>query len=159
MNRVGLSQDMLDMANEVGITLERAYEGKKAIEDSLQTQQQFARVLDQETKELYEKAMKAIQQQNEEELARTLLLKRTDVQNKLKEILVRCTEEKKRIEQMNENIRVLEMKAMEVDSLLRRKVSLKTIQDSNNLNLSNDLGLSLPSEDPLLKKFKDLGID
>lgn len=152
MQRLGLSQDMLDMAIEIGDSLERSYEGLKASKDSLITQQRFARMLENDVNDLYDKAKLAITNNNEQ-LGKDLLMKRIPYQDKLKDTLIRCVEEKKRIEQMEENVILLERRAMEIESLLRRNVSAKTVQDSSNL------GLSLRSEDPLLRKFKDLGID
>jgi phage shock protein A len=153
MARLGLTQDMLDMANDIGVSLQRAYEGKVAIQESLTTQQQFAKVLDRDATNLFEKAQAAITN-NQEDKARELLLQRTEIQDKLKQVLIRCAEDKKRLVQMEENVVQLERRALEIDTLMRRNVSAKTIQDS-----SDGLGLSLRSEDPLLQKFKDLGID
>lgn len=153
MERLGLTQEMLDMANDIGLSLGRAYEGKTAIQQSLSTQQQFAKVLDRDAADLFEKA-KAALTSNQEDQARSFLMQRTGLQDKLKEVLLRCAEEKKRLQQMDENVAQLERRAMEVDSLMRRNVSAKTIQES-----TGGTGLSLRTEDPLLQKFKDLGID
>jgi phage shock protein A len=152
MERLGLTQDMLDTAREVGSTLEASNAGLKATQNSLDTQQRLARRLDADQSELYERAKEALTAGKEEE-ARTLLLRRTDVQDQLKRVLLQCAEEKKRLERMKQNVAAIERRAMEVDALLRRSVSASTIQDST------DLGLSLQTEDPLLQKFKDLGID
>jgi phage shock protein A len=152
MERLGLSQDMLDMAQDIGMSLQRSNEGLEAVQASLDTQQRFARRLDADATDLYERANVALANSNDD-LARKLLLERTEVQEKLKKVLINCAEEKGRFKKMQENIAQLERRALEVDSLLRRNVSAKTIQDSS------DLGLSLRSEDPLLKKFRDMGID
>jgi hypothetical protein len=152
LQRLGLTDDMLEMARDIGMSLERAYEGKTAIQESLSTQQQFAKMLDRDANDLLERAKVALAN-NEEDKARDLLMKRTGYQDKLKDVLIRCADEKKRLQQMEENISILEQRAMEIDTLMRRSVSAKTIQESS------DLGLSLQTEDPLLKKFKDLGID
>ena len=154
MERLGISQDMLDMAQDVGVSLEKSIEGMKAVRNSLETQQKLARLLDAESSNLYNKAKESISDSNEE-LARKLLLERTNVQEKLKKVLINCTEEKGRLQKMEDNISQLERRALEIDMLLRRTVSAKSMQGIANL----DLGLSLRSEDPLLQKFKDLGID
>ena len=154
MERLGISQDMLDMAQDVGVSLEKSIEGMKAVRNSLETQQKLARLLDAESSNLYNKAKESISDSNEE-LARKLLLERTNVQEKLKKVLINCTEEKGRLQKMEDNISQLERRALEIDMLLRRTVSAKSMQGSADL----DLGLSLRSEDPLLQKFKDLGID
>ena len=154
MERLGISQDMLDMAQDVGVSLEKSIEGMKAVRNSLETQQKLARLLDAESSNLYNKAKEAISDSNEE-LARKLLLERSNVQEKLKKVLINCTEEKGRLQKMEDNISQLERRALEIDMLLRRTVSAKSMQGIADL----DLGLSLRSEDPLLQKFKDLGID
>jgi phage shock protein A len=152
MERMGLSQDILDMARDIGLALENSNEGLQAVQNSLETQQRFAKRLDADVKDLYERAKAAIANADED-LARKLLLERTDLQAKLKKVLISCAEEKGRLKKMEENVAQLQRKAMEVDSLLRRNVSAKTIQDST------DLGLALRSEDPLLQKLRDMGID
>ena len=154
MERLGISQDMLDMAQDVGVSLEKSIEGMKAVRNSLETQQKLARLLDAESSNLYNKAKEAISDSNEE-LARKLLLERSNVQEKLKKVLINCTEEKGRLQKMEDNISQLERRALEIDMLLRRTVSAKSMQGIADL----DLGLSLRSEDPLIQKFKDLGID
>jgi phage shock protein A len=154
MERLGISQEMLDMAQDIGVSLEKSIEGIKAVRSSLETQQKLAKLLDADSSNLYAKARQALDDSNEE-LARKLLLQRTDIQAKLKKVLVNCTEEMARLQKMEENISQLERRAIEIDSLLRRTVSAKSLQGAAEL----ELGLSLRSEDPLLQKFKDLGID
>ena len=154
IERLGLSQDMLDMAQDIGLSLEKSIEGMEAVRSSLETQQKLAKLLDADSSSLYTKARHALDESNEE-LARKLLLERTSVQEKLKKVLVSCTEERGRLQKMEENIAQLERRALEIDSLLRRTVSAKSLQGTADL----DVGLSLRSEDPLLQKFKDLGID
>jgi len=151
MERMGLTQDMIDTANDVGLALERSNEGLKAVQESLETQQRFARRLDADVTDLYERAQKAIAD-SDEDLARKLLLQRTEVQEKLKKALMNCAEEKKRLGKMTENVAQLKRRALEVESLMSRSVSSSALKDSST-------NLSLPVEDPLLKKFKDLGID
>lgn len=150
--RLGITQDMLDSAQEIGLVLQRTNEGLKAIQDSLETQQRFARRLDRDAAELYERA-KTLLQSGDEAKARDLLLQRTRVQDKLKQVLKACADERKRLTQMESNIDALERRAAEMDDLLRRSVSAKTMQETS------ELGLSLDVEDPLLRKFRDLGID
>jgi len=118
------------------------YEGLQAIQDSLETQQRFARRLDADATDLHQRAQKALVNDNNDELARQLLLQRTEVQDKLKSVLTNCVEEKKRREKMESNVAQLQRRATEVETLMRRSVSA-----------------SLYVEDPLLKKFKDLCID
>jgi phage shock protein A len=152
MQRLGLTQEMLDMAQDAGLSLEQGNEGLKATQDSLETQQRWARMLDADATELYEKAKLAMTEDREED-ARQFLLKRTEIQDKLREVLLNCAEEKKRLLKLHENVAALERRAVEVDALMRRNVSAKTIEESS------DLGLSLTVEDSLMRKFKDLGID
>lgn len=152
MERLGITQDMLDSAQEIGIALERSMEGLKASQDSLETQQRLARRLDSDAETLYARAKTALAN-SDEEAARKYLLERTNVQDKLKKVLKQCVEEKRRLEQMESNVSALEQRAMEMDSLLRRTLGAKAVQDSN------EMGLSLSTEDPLLQKFRDLGID
>lgn len=150
MERMGISQDMLDAAKEIGFTLEQSVDGLKASRESLQTQQRFARRLDESMKDIYEKA-KAEMVAGKEEEARKHLLEKNRLEDKLKKTLKGCAEEKRRYEQMESNVAALEERAMEVESLLARTVGAKTMQ--------NTAQLSLASEDPLLQKFRDLGLD
>jgi len=150
MERLGLTQDMLDTANSVGLALERSNEGLKAVQDSLDTQQRLARRLEADAKQLYEKAQRALTENNQEEQARQWLMQRTEVQDKLKQVLKNCAEERQRLQKMEDNVEQLQRRALEVETLMRRSVSAKTLSSSE---------LALPVEDPLLQKFKDLGID
>jgi phage shock protein A len=152
MERLGISQEMLDMAKDVGLSLESSMEGIQAIETSLETQQRLAKLLDQEGSTLYDRAKVALDNSNDD-FARKMLIERTSVQEKLKKVLVACAEEKGRLEKMKENVAQLECRALEIDALLRRSVSAKSLQNSS------EFGLSLRNEDPLLQKFKDIGID
>ena len=43
LDRLGISQDMLDAAQEIGVALERSAEGLQASQDSLDTQQRLAK--------------------------------------------------------------------------------------------------------------------
>jgi len=153
MQRLGITKEMLATAQEVGVALERSIEGLKATQDSLATQQQFARMLDRDAEETYEKAKKALQEGNEAK-AKDLLFERTQTQEKLKGALLQCAEAKKRLEQMESNVAAIERRAKEVESVMQRTIAAKTTQD-----LSDFDSFSLASEDPLLKKFKDAGID
>jgi phage shock protein A len=156
MERLGVTQDMLDAARDCGAELERSNEGLRAVRDSLQTQQSFARRLDRDATDLYERA-KIAMAQNKDEEARKLLLERQLDQDKFKKVLMQCAEEKKRLEKMEQNVKAIERRAMEVDSLLRRTVGAKAIQETAATD--SMVGLSLTAEDPLIQKFRDLGID
>ena len=132
---------------------------KTASQDSLETQQRFARRLDQDSSEIYDRAKQALDD-GEEDKARALLLERQNGLDKLKQVLKNCAEEKRRLEVMQGNVEALKTRAMEIDSLLRRTAGAKTfIDSSSSLSQFDDLGLSLSNSDPLLQKFKDLGID
>jgi len=162
MERMGISQEMLDMAQEIGSALERSIEGLKACRNSLETQQRLARRLDADVTALYDRAKQAMTD-GDEETARRNLMERQKLQDKLKGILLRCADEKKRLETMESNVSALETRATEVDALLRRTVGAKAVSDSSAASLSlrdsNITGLSLENDDPLLQKFKDMGID
>jgi phage shock protein A len=152
MDRLGVTQEMLDAAEECGLALQQSMEGLKATQSSLDTHQSLARILDRDATELYEKAKEAMASGNEE-AARTALLRRNENQEKLKKVLKLCAEEKKRFEMMERNVEAIEQRALEVESLLQRTVGAKARQDASFADLS------LSVEDPLLKKFRDLGID
>jgi len=64
-----------------------------------------------------------------------------------------CAEEKKRLTKMQDNVRAIEARAIEMESLLKRSIGAKTLMDAP------DLGLSLTMGDPLIQKFHDIGID
>lgn len=152
MERLGITQEMLDSAEQVGIALEQATEGIRATQASLETQRSFARRLERDANELYEKAKIAMAAGKEDE-ARRYLLARNDDQDKLKKVLKLCVEEKERLEKMQQNVAAIEKRALEIESLLQRSVGAKARQST----AFEDLSLS--AEDPLLQKFRDLGID
>lgn len=166
LERMGITNDMLEQAREVGMLLDRSVEGLRAAEDSLVTQQRFAKRLEEDMDRFYKDAAVALQSGNEPR-AKELLFKRTQVQDKLKKALMTCVEEKKRLEQMQQNVRAMEERALEIESLLKRSVGAKTVLDVNVNNRSSidnygaNMGAdwSLPPEDPLLKKFRDAGIE
>merc|ERR1712238_595104 len=76
--RMGVTNDMLESAREMGATLDRSIEGLKATQDSLKTLQNFAKRLSSDADNAYSEAKVALESKNEE-LARTLLLKRTQI--------------------------------------------------------------------------------
>jgi phage shock protein A len=152
---MGITQEMLDTAQACGFALQQSFEGLRATEESLRTQQSLARNYDREAETLYDKAKEAMKA-GEEESARDLLMKRTDCQDRFKKVLMQCAEEKKRLQTMEKNVETIERRALEVESLMQRTVGSKARQDS----LSNaDVDFSMSAEDPLLKKFRDAGID
>lgn len=151
MKRLGITQEMLDTAQDCGLALERSREGLKATQDSLATQQSYARMLDKECEELYEKAKASLEAGNEEK-AKEFLFNRSETQEKLKIALKQCAEAKQRLEKMEDNVKAIERRAKEVEAMMTRIISSKASQDL-------DTDFSLPPEDPLLQKFKDAGID
>jgi len=152
LERMGITEQMLESAEEVGIALEQATEGLRATQASLDTQRSLARRLERDAEELYEKAKTAMAEGNED-AARNFLFQRNESQDKLKKVLRLCVEEKQRFERMQENVSAIEKRALEIESLLQRSVGAKARQEA----AFDDL--SLPVEDPLIQKFKDLGID
>ena len=151
LQRKGLTPEMLEQANEVGLALQQAIEGLRATQDSVDTSQRLAKALDTQQESIYDKAKTAMAS-NDEELARKLLLERTRIKEKLLKVLQSLTEEKKRLEMMKSNVESLETRGLEIESLLRRSVGASSLQSSA------DIGLSLEREDPLLQKFRDLGM-
>lgn len=159
MERLGITPDMLEMANEVGVSLSRGMEGLEATRESYQTMQRLAKNLSSQVDDIYEKAKAAIENE-EEDKARKLLMDRVTKQEKLKSVLEGCVNEKKRMEQMEDNVAALEERAMEVEMLIKKAVGAKATMDTNNALMDDGLSsLSLAQDDPLLKKFKDAGID
>ena len=71
----------------------------------------------------------------------------------MKKALVACADERKRLDQMESNVLALEERAMEVERILKRSVGATALQGSSMDKFA------LESEDPLLQKFKDMGID
>jgi hypothetical protein len=151
MARLGVSEEMLTMAEEIGTALERSIEGLKASQDSFETQQSLARRLDSNAEDLYERAKVAMTSRHEE-VAKKLLMDRQTVQDKLKKALVACAEEKMRLTKMRSNVDALEQRAMELDALLKRTVGANALQDSSTK-------FALSQGDPLLQKFRDMEID
>jgi len=157
MERLGITDEMLASAQECGLALERSMEGLTAVQDSLNTQQSFARILDKDADELYDKAKRAMETGDEEQ-AKKFLFDRTQTQKKLKEVLLQCVEAKKRLEQMESNVASIERRAKEVEALLQRTIAAKTTQKFSTEDLSPS-AFELSTEDPLLKKFRDAGIN
>ena len=156
MERLGITPEMLQMAEECGVALNRAMEGVEATKDSLDSLQRLARRLESSSNDLYEKAQKEIVNGNEDE-ARKLLLERQNVQDKLMKTLLNCKDEKKRYEQMQQNLEALENRAMEIDSLLKRSVGAKALMDSSgDIDMIAMDTFRMETEDPLLRKFKEL---
>ena len=96
MESMGISQEMLDQAREIGILLDRGIESLKLIEDALKTQQNFAKRLESDMDRIYADARLALQD-GDEDKARDLLLKKTNLEEKLKKTLMGCVDEKKRL--------------------------------------------------------------
>lgn len=157
MERLGITQDMLDAARECGVALDQSMEALQASKSSLETQQNLARRLDRDSDELYQKA-KGAMSQGDEDAARSLLLRRNQTQDKLKGVLKLCADEKKRLEMMEDNVAAIEKRALEVEALLQRTVSSKSRTNAAAMDVIGR-DFSVPAEDPLLKKFRDLGID
>mmetsp|Transcript_2416 Transcript_2416/g.6498 ORF Transcript_2416/g.6498 Transcript_2416/m.6498 type:complete len:288 (+) Transcript_2416:80-943(+) len=162
MQKRGITQEMLDAAEEVGYALEQSMIGMEATRESLRSQQTLARRIEEGRNDDYEKAKVAMVEGREED-ARSLLLKRSGDQDRLKDALKLCVEEKKRIDVMKGNVSALQTRAVEVEAILQRAVGAKARRDSSDLAANqspiSDLDLSLSREDPLLKKFRDAGID
>jgi phage shock protein A len=154
MKRLGVTEEMLNTAQDCGLALERSIEGLKATQDSLQTQQSFAKILDRDASDLYDKAKAALEANNEEQ-AKDLLFARSQVQEKLKGVLIQCAEAKKRLETMENNVAAIERRAKEVEALLQRTIAAKVTTDLT----MDSMDFSLSREDPLLKKFRDAGIE
>jgi hypothetical protein len=62
---------------------------------------------------------------------------------------------------MERNVAALERRAMEVEALLKRTIGAKSQVDSSSVlsGRADDARFALSSEDPLLQKFRDMGID
>ena len=154
LQRMGLNDDILEMASDVAMSLETSERGLNACQDSLRTLQQLATTQENRCQTLHAQAKDFLVVKNDEEAARSKLLERTQLQDKLKQTLIKCAQEKKRVEQMRDNVDKLKERAAEIQALVSRTVSAKTTSNTN-INTSS---LSLSNEDPLLAKFKDAGI-
>lgn len=161
MEKMGVTEEMLQTAQDMGTALERGVEGLQATQDALRTQQGFAKRLEGDAERVYEDAKQALGDGNEER-AKDLLFQKSEIEDKMKKALMNCVEEKGRLNKMEENVRALEEKAIEFESLLKRNVGAKAFMDSSssaNVDDDIDFGFSLKKEDPLLQKFRDAGID
>jgi len=162
MEKKGITPEMLGAAEEVGYALEQSMIGMEATNDSLRSQQSLARQIESDMNDSYDKAMEAIKDGREED-AKAFLLKKKQNQEYLMDTLKLCAEAKQRIDVMESNVSALQRRALEVEAMLQRAVGAKARQDSSDLvanqDLLSDTDFSLSREDPLVKKFKDLGID
>ena len=153
MKKKGLTPEMLEQATEIGKILEGAVEGLQATQESVDTSQRLAKALNTQSDSIYERAKSAMQT-GDEDGARKLLLERENIKDKLLKTLKSLAEDKKRLAAMEGNVEALETRALEIESLLRRSVGAASMKDAADMNM----GLSLEQEDPLLRKFKDLGM-
>jgi phage shock protein A len=151
MRRKGITPEMLEMANEVGVALKQTTEGLRATQDSVETQQRLAKALDKQSESIYERAKSAIEKGDEEQ-ARRLLMERETIKDKLLKVLKTLAEDRKRLAVMETNVEALEARGLEIESLLRRSVGASALKDSVGS------GFALEPEDPLLQKFRDLGM-
>ncbi|KAL7466528.1 hypothetical protein ACHAXS_006833, partial [Conticribra weissflogii] len=135
MKRKGITPEMLEMAENVGVALEQAVDGLRATQESVETSQRLAKTLDRQSESLYERATNAIKS-GDEETARKLLMERESVKEKLVKILKSIAEDRKRVSVMESNVDALETRALEIESLLRRSVGASSIQDTASLGLS-----------------------
>ena len=134
------------------MALNQAIAGLRVNRNSVETSKRLAKLLDSQEQTLYERAKSAIES-GDEDGARKLLLERTSVKEKLLKVLQSIAEDNRRIATMESNVSALETRGLELEALLRRTVGASALQNSDSI------GLSLQSEDPLLKKFRDLGIE
>ena len=155
-----MTEEMLEQAREMGMALERSVEGLEATKDALRTQQNFAKRLEDDMSQTYENAKIALGEGNEDR-AKELLFKKSEIEGKLVKALKNCVEEKQRLTKMEENVRAIEERAIEMESILKRTVGAKALFDSSSSAMDADAtsGFSLAKEDPLLQKFRDAGID
>ena len=110
---------------------------------------------------VYEDVKRALGDGNEER-AKDVLFQKSEIEDKMKKTMMNCVEEKGRLNKMEENVRALEERAIEFESLLKRNVGAKAFMDSSaDVDVDDDIdfGFSLKKEDPLLQKFRDAGID
>jgi hypothetical protein len=151
MKRLGLTPEMLEQATEIGMALNQAIEGLRVTQNSVETSKRLAKLLDAQEQTLYERAKSAIES-GDEDGARKLLLERTSVKEKLLKVLKSIAEDNKRLAIMESNVLALESRGLEIEGLLKRTVGASALQSTSSM------GLTLQPEDPLLKKFKDLGM-
>lgn len=59
LERKGLTPEMLEQANEIGMALQQAVEGLRATQDSVDTSQRLAKALDKQQDSIYDKAKTA----------------------------------------------------------------------------------------------------
>ena len=149
MARKGLTPEMLEQATEIGAALRQTEEGMRATQESVNTSQQLAQTLDRRENSLYDRAKSAMAS-GDEAGARKILLEREACKKKLLKVLKALAEERKRLAIMQENAEALETRGLEIESLLRRSVGAAALRDSS--------GFELEPEDPLLKKFRDMGM-
>lgn len=148
-----MTEEMLEQTRAMGVALERGVEGLRATEDSLRTQQRFAKRLEEDVARVYDEAKVALMA-GDEAKAKGLLFQKTQIEEKYKKTLMNCVDEKRRLGKMQDNVRAIEERAIEMESLLKRNVGAKALMDS-----SDSMGFSLAKEDPLMQKFRDAGID
>lgn len=149
MARKGLTPEMLEQATEIGSALRQTEEGLRATQESVDTSQRLAKMLDRQEKSLYERAKSAMAS-GDEAGARKIMLEREAGKKKLLKVLKALAEERKRLATMKENAAALETRGMEIEALLRRSVGAAALRDSS--------GFALEPEDPLLRKFRDMGM-
>jgi hypothetical protein len=148
LQRLGITDEMLKEAKEIGFALEQSAQSLIACENSIESQQQYVRILERNMESVTDKAKIEILNGNEEK-ARLLLMEKQQMKDKMMKALKACVEEKNRKRQIEINIATLEKKALETEAEMRQIVATGSL---------NEIATS-PNDDPLLKRFQDLGID
>jgi hypothetical protein len=149
LQRLGITNDMLEAAKEIGFALEQSAQSLIACQKSIESQQEYVRILEQNMESTTEKAKLEIMNGNEEK-ARLLLMEKQQMKDKMMKALKACVEEKNRQRQLEMSIATLEKRALETEAEMREIVAVTTV---------NEIGSSPSNDDPLLKRFQDLGID
>ena len=166
--QLGVTEEMLTAAEDVGFALEQSMVGMAATRDSLRSQQSLAKTLEQAMNDQYAQATRAMAE-GKEEHAKQLLLERNTKKEKYIQVLKLCAEEKERMTVMEQNVKVLQQRASTVETLLQRAVGAKTAataataagsSSSSSLDdFTSGSTFALNAQDPLLKKFQDIGIE
>eukprot|EP00934_Nitzschia_sp_Nitz4_P006672 Nitzschia sp. Nitz4//scaffold121_size67750//40517//41394//NITZ4_006070-RA/size67750-augustus-gene-0.129-mRNA-1//-1//CDS//3329534357//6662//frame0 len=162
LNRqAGKEQEEQNSAGQSTTTLEarealnNARSALHAIQTSLQVQREYALRLESDMAELVAKAREAILSGNDEE-AQFFLLEKNTIRDKLDGVLKHCCQEDERAIIVQQQIRQLEAEVIE-----RENDNIKRSMNANESTTGDIAGDTANStiEDPLLKKFRDIGIN
>ena len=151
LDNMGLSKEVIDGARAVAQEIEEAEQNLMIVQSAEASQQSLLQTLEDSAADAYYAASEALRG-GDEAAARTHLEKRQGLLAKINYAKAELAEASDRVAIMQTNMASLKQKATEIEALVARSVATAAdmrLQGSSEAEL----------EDPLLRKFRELGED